>query len=146
VQLCLSSCVSDMISLWEKLSVSNVTPQQFKSMKKLVCCFASLCDNLAIVAGVTVGDPVLRTGRPLSVELGPGIMDNIFDGIQRPLQDISRISETIYIPRGINVNALDRDKTWDFTPLKKVQYLVTSKLTEKGRRTDFGRRCVRYSF
>jgi len=76
-------------------------------------------------SGVTVGDPVLRTGRPLSVELGPGIMDNIFDGIQRPLQDISRISETIYIPRGINVNALDRDKTWDFTPLKKEGELIS---------------------
>ena len=37
-------------------------------------------------AGVTVGDPVLRTGKPLSVELGPGIMGNIFDGIQRPLK------------------------------------------------------------
>ena len=37
-------------------------------------------------AGVTIGDPVLRTGKPLSVELGPGIMGNIFDGIQRPLK------------------------------------------------------------
>ena len=37
-------------------------------------------------AGVTIGDPVLRTGKPLSVELGPGIMENIFDGIQRPLK------------------------------------------------------------
>ncbi len=37
-------------------------------------------------AGIKVGDPVLRTKKPLSVELGPGIMDNIFDGIQRPLQ------------------------------------------------------------
>ena len=38
-------------------------------------------------SGVTVGDPVLRTGKPLSVELGPGIMGSIFDGIQRPLKD-----------------------------------------------------------
>ena len=38
------------------------------------------------LAGVTIGDPVLRTGKPLSVELGPGIMANIFDGIQRPLK------------------------------------------------------------
>lgn len=37
-------------------------------------------------SGVTVGDPVLRTGKPLSVELGPGLMDNIVDGIQRPLR------------------------------------------------------------
>ncbi len=45
----------------------------------------SLTTHLS-TAGVTVGDPVLRTGKPLSVELGPGILDNIFDGIQRPLQ------------------------------------------------------------
>ena len=38
-------------------------------------------------SGVTVGDPVLRTGKPLSVELGPGIMGSIFDGIQRPLKE-----------------------------------------------------------
>eukprot|EP00698_Gefionella_okellyi_P004118 TRINITY_DN13858_c0_g1_i1.p1 TRINITY_DN13858_c0_g1~~TRINITY_DN13858_c0_g1_i1.p1 ORF type:complete len:633 (+),score=142.77 TRINITY_DN13858_c0_g1_i1:33-1931(+) len=76
-------------------------------------------------SGVTVGDPVLRTGRPLSVELGPGILDNIFDGIQRPLQDIARISESIYIPRGISTTALDRDKNWDFTPVKKVGDLIS---------------------
>ena len=38
------------------------------------------------LAGVTIGDPVLRTGKPLSVELGPGIMGSIYDGIQRPLE------------------------------------------------------------
>lgn len=41
---------------------------------------------MAIAAGLVVGDPVLRTGKPLSVELGPGIMGTIFDGIQRPLE------------------------------------------------------------
>lgn len=60
-------------------------------------------------SGLTVSDPVLRTGKPLSVELGPGIMGNIFDGIQRPLQAISDISKSIFIPRGINTNALDKD-------------------------------------
>ncbi len=71
-------------------------------------------------SGVSVGDPVLRTGKPLSVELGPGIMGSIFDGIQRPLEDIAIDTKSIYIPRGINVNALDRKKMWPFTPLKKV--------------------------
>lgn len=47
---------------------------------------SSLLDLNVISAGVTIGDPVLRTGKPLSVELGPGIMENIFDGIQRPLK------------------------------------------------------------
>lgn len=45
-----------------------------------------LCFELFYIAGLTVGDPVLRTGKPLSVELGPGLMGNIYDGIQRPLK------------------------------------------------------------
>ncbi|KAH9389654.1 V-type proton ATPase catalytic subunit A [Tyrophagus putrescentiae] len=67
-------------------------------------------------SGVTVGDPVLRTGKPLSVELGPGIMGSIFDGIQRPLQDIHTMTQSIYIPKGINTNALNRALKWDFVP------------------------------
>ncbi|XP_041373038.1 V-type proton ATPase catalytic subunit A [Gigantopelta aegis] len=68
-------------------------------------------------SGVTVGDPVLRTGKPLSVELGPGIMGSIFDGIQRPLEDICDLTQSIYIPKGVNTPALDRSKKWDFEPL-----------------------------
>ncbi|KAG6861886.1 hypothetical protein C0995_010592 [Termitomyces sp. Mi166 len=67
-------------------------------------------------SGVTVGDPVLRTGKPLSVELGPGLMGNIVDGIQRPLRSIQDLSNSIYIPRGINTEALDRSLKWDFNP------------------------------
>jgi len=71
-------------------------------------------------AGLTIGDPVLRTGRPLSVELGPGIMNAIFDGIQRPLNVIAKNQEKagfnpIYIPRGVDVRALDRERKFDFT-------------------------------
>lgn len=67
-------------------------------------------------AGITVGDPVVRTGKPLSVELGPGLMETIYDGIQRPLKGISNESGSIYIPRGIDVPSLDREKKWEFTP------------------------------
>ncbi|RWS01677.1 V-type proton ATPase catalytic subunit A-like protein [Dinothrombium tinctorium] len=67
-------------------------------------------------SGVTVGDPVLRTGKPLSVELGPGIMGSIFDGIQRPLREIHDITQSIYIPKGISVPSLNRDLHWDFFP------------------------------
>ena len=75
---------------------------------------------------MTVGDPVLRTGKPLSVELGPGILESIFDGIQRPLEVIAAMTKNIYIPRGVNVNSLDRTKKWSFTPLnKKVGDLIT---------------------
>lgn len=67
-----------------------------------------------------IGDPVLRTGKPLSVELGPGLLNGIYDGIQRPLEDIRNVSKSIYIPRGIAVPALDRKKKWEFTPTMKV--------------------------
>eukprot|EP00850_Spirogloea_muscicola_P010616 SM000063S20006 [mRNA] locus=s63:256163:262032:- [translate_table: standard] len=67
-------------------------------------------------AGLTVNDPVLRTHKPLSVELGPGILSNIFDGIQRPLKAIALASKDVYIPRGVAVPALDRKHMWEFTP------------------------------
>ncbi|KAJ9625488.1 H(+)-transporting V1 sector ATPase subunit A [Knufia peltigerae] len=70
-------------------------------------------------AGVTVGDPVKRTGKPLSVELGPGLMETIYDGIQRPLKGIADDTNSIYIPRGISIPALDRKKKWPFTPTMK---------------------------
>lgn len=76
-------------------------------------------------SGVTVGDPVLRTGAPLSVELGPGIMKSIFDGIQRPLQFIEQKCGDIYIPRGVNVPALDKQRLFNFIPKTAVGAHVT---------------------
>jgi len=67
-------------------------------------------------AGLMVNDPVLRTHKPLSVELGPGILENIFDGIQRPLKAIALQCQDVYIPRGVAVPALDRKRQWEFTP------------------------------
>jgi V-type H+-transporting ATPase subunit A len=67
-------------------------------------------------SGLTVGDPVLRRRQPLSVELGPGIMDTIFDGIQRPLSDIARESNDCFIPRGVDIASLDQNKQWQYTP------------------------------
>ena len=76
-------------------------------------------------SGVTVGDPVLRTGKPLSVELGPGILGSIFDGIQRPLKDINELTSSIYIPKGVNIPALARNVSWDFQPLNiKASYFL----------------------
>jgi len=69
-------------------------------------------------SGLTVGDPILRTGKPLSVELGPGIMGSIFDGIQRPLKDICEMTKSIYIPKGINTPSLSVTEQWDFQPGK----------------------------
>ncbi|KCZ75262.1 hypothetical protein H311_03764, partial [Anncaliia algerae PRA109] len=65
--------------------------------------------------GLMVDDPVCRTFKPLSVELGPGLFDSIFDGIQRPLKKI----ESIYIPKNISITPLCRSKLHEFIPLKK---------------------------
>ncbi len=70
-------------------------------------------------SGLMVGEPVVSTGRPLAVELGPGMLNGIFDGIQRPLDKIQEASGT-YIARGINVNALSRETRWAFTPSVEV--------------------------
>ena len=72
-------------------------------------------------SGVTVGDPVLRTGKPLSVELGPGIMGAIFDGIQRPLKDINEMTNSIYIPKGVNTDALSITQEWDFAQSQGIK-------------------------
>jgi V/A-type H+-transporting ATPase subunit A len=69
--------------------------------------------------GIAPGAPVEGTGLQLAVELGPGIMKTIYDGIQRPLEEIKKQAGT-YITRGIEVPSLDREKKWDFTPLAKV--------------------------
>lgn len=68
--------------------------------------------------GVGPGEPVLLTEKPLSVELGPGLLGSIYDGIQRPL-NIIRARHGDFISRGIEVPALSREKKWEFRPLKK---------------------------
>ena len=70
-------------------------------------------------SGLGPGDPVESTGLPLSVELGPGLIESIFDGIQRPLTDI-REKTGDRITRGVEVAALNREKKWEFEPLVKV--------------------------
>ncbi|KAG9393304.1 ATP synthase alpha/beta family nucleotide-binding domain [Carpediemonas membranifera] len=78
-------------------------------------------------AGLGTGDEVFSTGKPLSVELGPGIMGTIYDGIQRPLEVIADQSGgSIWIKRGVSVNSLSRETQWDWVPLPglKVGSLV----------------------
>ena len=75
-------------------------------------------------SGLTVGEPVISTGLPLSVELGPGMLNGIYDGIQRPLDKIRELSGD-FIARGIEVSSLDRTRTWAFTPSVAVGDTVT---------------------
>jgi V/A-type H+-transporting ATPase subunit A len=68
--------------------------------------------------GIGPGEPVFLTGKPLSVELGPGLISSIYDGIQRPL-DVIRLKEGDFITRGVEVPSLDREKKWEFRPARQ---------------------------
>jgi len=68
--------------------------------------------------GLEVGEPVISTARPLSVELGPGLLGSIYDGIQRPLPELMKESGN-FISRGITVPGLSRSRRWEFTPVVK---------------------------
>ena len=100
-----------MISLWVKSLSLMVIQLLFNAMRIHVFL-------LLYSAGLTVGDPVERTKEPLSVELGPGILDQIFDGIQRPLQVIAEQSQSVFVPKGVDVPSLNPKKLWSFQPGK----------------------------
>jgi V/A-type H+-transporting ATPase subunit A len=71
-------------------------------------------------SGLRVGEPVLDTGRPLEVELGPGLLGRIFDGTQRPLEVLARVDDDPFgrplLPRGGSLPSLDRERIWTFDP------------------------------
>ncbi len=66
------------------------------------------------------GEPVQALGHPLSVELGPGLLGGIFDGVQRPLREHAK-QHGDYIPRGVHIPPLDRAKTWRFEPAPELK-------------------------
>ena len=69
--------------------------------------------------GIGPGEPVESTGAPLSVELAPGLIESIYDGIQRPLDKIKEQAGD-RITRGIEVNSIDHEKLWNFVPVAQV--------------------------
>ena len=75
-------------------------------------------------AGLGPGEPVYFTGEPLSVELAPGLIEGIYDGIQRPLEEIYRLTGD-RIQRGTSVSVLDRERRWNFVPAAKVGETLT---------------------
>lgn len=70
--------------------------------------------------GLGPGQPVESTGMPMSVDLGPGLIGSIYDGIQRPLNKIRELSGSDLLHRGVQVPALDEEKVWDFVPTVSV--------------------------
>lgn len=75
-------------------------------------------------SGIKPGEPVELTGLTLSVELAPGLLTSIFDGIQRPLELIEKESKSPFIARGVEVPSLDRSKKWDFKAVAKKGQVV----------------------
>ncbi|MGL4393882.1 MAG: V-type ATP synthase subunit A [Brevinema sp.] len=109
--------VTDTLQVMETVHVSEL---------KLIGEVLSVDKDTAVVQvyettdGLKLGDPVYGTGSMLFVELGPGLLANVFDGIQRPLRDIAETTKSIYLERGVSVPALDRNKKWAFTPTVSV--------------------------
>lgn len=71
-------------------------------------------------AGIGPGDSVYRTGRTMSVALAPGLLESIYDGVQRPLKDIEAAAGNCFITRGIDAAPMDMDKKWTFKPVVKT--------------------------
>ncbi len=71
-------------------------------------------------SGIAPGEPVENTGMPLSVELGPGLLESIYDGIQRPLPVLMEKMKSDFIERGVTAPGLDRAREWEFTPVATI--------------------------
>ncbi|MFB6123195.1 MAG: ATP synthase subunit A [Haloferacaceae archaeon] len=67
-------------------------------------------------SGVGPGEPVENTGEPLTVDLGPGMMDAIYDGVQRPLDVLEEKMDSAFLDRGVDAPGIDLDEKWEFTP------------------------------
>ncbi len=76
-------------------------------------------------SGLKPGDPLIQTGKPISAQLGPGLIGSIFDGIQRPLDRILQESQVPFIRRGINILALNEKRSWKFEPKVEIGQSVS---------------------
>lgn len=77
-------------------------------------------------SGIGPGDPVVTTGEPLSVELGPGLIEAMFDGIQRPLDAFMEAAKSSFLTKGVSVPSLNRENKWEFKPTVKVGEMVSA--------------------
>ena len=99
------------------------------SDKKLIGEIIEMHDDRASIqvyeetSGLGPGEEVVSTGAPMSVELGPGLIGSIYDGIQRPLDDIMKVSGNL-LKRGVQVPSLKRELKWEFVPTAKVGDMV----------------------
>ena len=123
--------VSGPVVVAENLSGAKMYDVVQVSQNKLIGEIIELNQDRATIqvyeetSGIGPGEPVYTTGLPLSVELGPGLMKSIYDGIQRPL-DIIFQNEGAFITRGIEAHSLNRTTKWDFKPLMNIGEQVSS--------------------
>ncbi|NLM42837.1 MAG: V-type ATP synthase subunit A [Clostridiales bacterium] len=117
--------VSGPLVVAEGMDESNVYDVVYVSNNRLIGEIIEMRGDKASIqvyeetTGIGPGDPVFSTGEPLSVELGPGMIEAMFDGIQRPLEPLRAIAGD-FLARGTEVKSLDREKKWYFTPTVKV--------------------------
>lgn len=109
----------------EGMEEANVYDVVYVSDNKLIGEIIEMRNDRASIqvyeetSGIGPGEPVYTTGQPLSIELGPGLLEGMFDGIQRPLNVLKDKSGDFLI-KGIEALALDREKVWHFTPVAKI--------------------------
>ena len=109
----------------EGMEDSNIYDVVKVSNSKLIGEIIEMRDDKASIqvyeetSGIGPGEPVETTGEPLSVELGPGLIENMFDGIQRPLEKFRAVAGD-FLTKGVEVPSLDRDMKWTFHPQVKV--------------------------
>ncbi len=114
----------------ENMSGSRMFDVVHVSDKKLMGEIIELDKDLAFIqvyeetGGIGVGEPVYLSGEPLTVELGPGVIQSIYDGIQRPLDEIYRKTGN-FISRGVTAAALNRERKWKFKPAVKKGDMVS---------------------
>ena len=117
--------VSGPLVVAEGMEDANIYDVVKVSNSKLIGEIIEMRDDKASIqvyeetSGIGPGEPVITTGEQLSVELGPGLIENMFDGIQRPLEKFRAIAGD-FLTKGIEVPSLDRDKKWYFHPEAKV--------------------------
>lgn len=118
--------VSGPLVLAEGMEEANIQDICQVGDLKLIGEIIEMRNNVASIqvyeetSGIGPGEPVVTTGEPLSVELGPGIVSQMFDGIQRPLDTFMQVTGSNYLVRGEQVLALDREKKWAFRAVKQV--------------------------
>jgi len=114
----------------EGMEEANIFDVVYVSKNKLIGEIIEMRGDIASIqvyeetTGIGPGEPVYTYGEPLSVELGPGILEKMFDGIQRPLESVQQLVGS-YLPKGIEVHNLDREKKWYFTPTVSVGEFIS---------------------